>query len=207
MMETLVAHEGTTSIIHISVAKAKMAMMRCCTVFSPSMPNDSLGRFHSTSVINTMTAGETWRFGGSSTKNNRGYNVLSSDDQTVNNMPTGSYEIYNKSKSDVFTNYSAQYSWKEGNYFNIWGVCYMDNDKFAALGFTSPVVGDLTNTLGSLFAVDLSSTYSGITNVGYNFFEWLDGMKTDVFPRGYNVDGRYLSRDNHAWYPGSFQRN
>ena len=29
MMPTEVAHEGTTSKIHINVAKAKMAMMRC----------------------------------------------------------------------------------------------------------------------------------------------------------------------------------
>ena len=31
IMPTEVAHEATTSKIHISVAKAKMAMMRCWT--------------------------------------------------------------------------------------------------------------------------------------------------------------------------------
>ena len=57
MMATLVAHDDTTSRIHISVAKAKIAMMRCCTMVSPSMPNMSVGAFHNNKVmIATMTA-------------------------------------------------------------------------------------------------------------------------------------------------------
>ena len=50
MMATEVAQAGTISKIHISVAKAKMAMMRCWTTFKPSMPNAVLGRFHKTRV-------------------------------------------------------------------------------------------------------------------------------------------------------------
>ena len=50
IMATDVAHEGTISKIHIRVAKAKMAMIRCCTMFRPSMPNALLGRFHNKSV-------------------------------------------------------------------------------------------------------------------------------------------------------------
>ena len=53
MMATEVAHDDTTSSIHISVAKAKMAMMRCCTTVRPSMPKTSEGRFHSSSVTNS----------------------------------------------------------------------------------------------------------------------------------------------------------
>ena len=61
MMATDVAHEGTTSIIHIRVAKAKMAMMRCCTTLSPSMPKAVEGRFHSMSVMTaTMTASKVF---------------------------------------------------------------------------------------------------------------------------------------------------
>ena len=57
MIATDVAHDDTTSIIHIIVAKAKMAIIRCCTVVSPSMPKADVGRFHSNSVtINTKTA-------------------------------------------------------------------------------------------------------------------------------------------------------
>ena len=50
MMATDVAHEETTSMTHISVAKAKMAIIRCWTVVSPSMPNHVDGRFQSSSV-------------------------------------------------------------------------------------------------------------------------------------------------------------
>ena len=57
MMATDVAHDDTTSSIHISVAKAKMAMMRCWTTVSPSMPKNSRGAFHKISVIiSTNTA-------------------------------------------------------------------------------------------------------------------------------------------------------
>ena len=55
MMATLVAHDDTTSMIHISVAKAKMAMIRCCTTVSPSMPNISAGAFHNSSVTIATT--------------------------------------------------------------------------------------------------------------------------------------------------------
>ena len=50
MMATDVAHDDTTSITHINVAKAKMAMIRCCTTVSPSMPNQLEGAFHNSSV-------------------------------------------------------------------------------------------------------------------------------------------------------------
>ena len=55
MMATDVAHDGTTSSIHMSVAKAKMAMMRCCTTVSPSMPKAVVGRFQSNNVTNRTT--------------------------------------------------------------------------------------------------------------------------------------------------------
>ena len=50
MMATDVAQDGTTSSTHISVAKAKMAMMRCWTMVSPSIPKDDEGRFHNSNV-------------------------------------------------------------------------------------------------------------------------------------------------------------
>ena len=53
MMATLVAHDGTTSNTHISVAKAKMAIMRCCTTVRLAMPYHSLGMFHSSNVTNS----------------------------------------------------------------------------------------------------------------------------------------------------------
>ena len=56
MMATLVAQEEATSITHIKVAKAKMAMMRCCTTVSPSMPKKSEGAFHSNNVTSRTTA-------------------------------------------------------------------------------------------------------------------------------------------------------
>ena len=56
MIATDVAHEGTTSSTHISVAKAKMAMMRCCTMVSPSMPKTDVGRFHNNNVTNSTAS-------------------------------------------------------------------------------------------------------------------------------------------------------
>ena len=45
-----VAHDGTTSNIHIKVAKTKIAMMRCCTTVRLLIPKLSVGRFHTISV-------------------------------------------------------------------------------------------------------------------------------------------------------------
>ena len=44
MMVTEVAHDGINSITHIIVAYTKIAMIRCCTTVSPSMPKHSVGR-------------------------------------------------------------------------------------------------------------------------------------------------------------------
>ena len=55
MIDTDVAHDDTTDMIHISVAKAKMAMMRCWMTVSPSMPNHSVGAFHNSSVTIATT--------------------------------------------------------------------------------------------------------------------------------------------------------
>ena len=51
MTATDVAHAGTTSSTHANVAKAKMAMIRCCTTVRPSMPKLVDGRFHINSVV------------------------------------------------------------------------------------------------------------------------------------------------------------
>ena len=53
---TDVAHDETISSIHISVAKAKMAMTRCWTILRFCMPNHSVGMFHSSSVTSSTTA-------------------------------------------------------------------------------------------------------------------------------------------------------
>ena len=50
MMPTDVAHEETISSIHIRVAKAKMAMMRCWTTVRFCMPYHSAGMFQSVRV-------------------------------------------------------------------------------------------------------------------------------------------------------------
>ena len=62
MMATDVAHDETISRIHISVAKAKMAMMRCWMTVRFWMPNHSLGIFHSNSVTMATIAILTNRF-------------------------------------------------------------------------------------------------------------------------------------------------
>ena len=51
MTATDVAHDDTISSIHISVAKAKMAMMRCWTTVRFWMPYHSAGMFQSNKVI------------------------------------------------------------------------------------------------------------------------------------------------------------
>ena len=56
MTATDVAHAGTTSSTHANVAKAKMAMIRCCTTVSPSMPKHVDGRFHINNVARITTA-------------------------------------------------------------------------------------------------------------------------------------------------------
>ena len=55
MMATDVAHDETISRIHISVAKAKMAMMRCWTTVRLSMPYHSAGMFQRNSVTNVTS--------------------------------------------------------------------------------------------------------------------------------------------------------
>jgi len=62
MTATDVAHEETISSIHINVAKAKMAMMRCWTTVKLSMPNHSCGMFQSSSVTKATMAVFTKRF-------------------------------------------------------------------------------------------------------------------------------------------------
>ena len=56
MTATDVAHDDTISIIHISVANAKMAMIRCCTTVRFCMPYHSVGKFHKVNVTaNTIS--------------------------------------------------------------------------------------------------------------------------------------------------------
>ena len=50
-----VAHAGMHSVSHDKVAKTKIAMMRCCTTVSPSMPKVLVGRFQ-TMVVTTKMA-------------------------------------------------------------------------------------------------------------------------------------------------------
>ena len=50
MIKMDVAHEGTTSVIHISVARMKMAMTRCWTTVKSAMPNTLAGKFQITRV-------------------------------------------------------------------------------------------------------------------------------------------------------------
>ena len=57
MMPTEVAQEGTTSKIHINVAKAKMAMMRCWMTVRFWMPYMSAGAYQRKRVTaSTMAA-------------------------------------------------------------------------------------------------------------------------------------------------------
>ena len=45
-----VAQAGMHSVSHDKVANTKIAIMRCCTTVSPSMPKMSVGRFHTMAV-------------------------------------------------------------------------------------------------------------------------------------------------------------
>ena len=54
MISTEVHHDGMASVSHITAANTKMAMTRCCTGLSPSMPNISIGR--SAMMIETSAA-------------------------------------------------------------------------------------------------------------------------------------------------------
>ena len=56
MIPREVAHEGTASVSHESVAKTKMAMTRCCITVSPSIPNADVGRFHTIVVTIAITS-------------------------------------------------------------------------------------------------------------------------------------------------------
>ena len=49
-----VAHAGIASVSHVSVANTKMAMIRCCTIVRPSIPNTLVGKFHTTAVTMMM---------------------------------------------------------------------------------------------------------------------------------------------------------
>ncbi len=50
MMTTEVAQAGIASVSQSITAMTKMAMTRCCTTVSPSMPKQSMGRFHTRMV-------------------------------------------------------------------------------------------------------------------------------------------------------------
>ena len=50
MITTLVAHAGMASVSQSITAITKMAMTRCCTMVSPSMPKLSMGRFQTITV-------------------------------------------------------------------------------------------------------------------------------------------------------------
>ena len=53
---------GTTSTIHISAAKKKMAIIRCCTAVSPSIPKNDVGTAHKKTVIASTTHRSTMFF-------------------------------------------------------------------------------------------------------------------------------------------------
>ena len=50
MMTMEVAHEGMASVNQRRTAMTKMAMTRCCTTVSPSMPKTAMGRFQTIRV-------------------------------------------------------------------------------------------------------------------------------------------------------------
>ncbi len=56
MMPMDVAQDGTGSRIHIRVAKAKTAMMRCCTTVRPSRPKAPVGSRKSVMVTAATTS-------------------------------------------------------------------------------------------------------------------------------------------------------
>jgi hypothetical protein len=61
MILSEVAHAGIHSVSHASVAKTKIAMMRCCTTVNPSMPKALVGRFQ-TMVVTTKMAKSSQTF-------------------------------------------------------------------------------------------------------------------------------------------------
>ena len=56
MMVSDVAHEGMHSVSHERVANTKMAMIRCWTTVSPSIPNVLVGRFHTRAVMRKIAS-------------------------------------------------------------------------------------------------------------------------------------------------------
>ena len=50
IMTSDVAHEGMASKSQESVAKTKIAIIRCCTIVNPEIPKKSVGRFHTIRV-------------------------------------------------------------------------------------------------------------------------------------------------------------
>ena len=50
IMHTEVAQAGMASVSQSMTAITKMAITRCCTIVSPSIPKNVVGRFHTISV-------------------------------------------------------------------------------------------------------------------------------------------------------------
>ena len=71
MMVTEVAQAGIASVSHRRTAMTKMAMTRCWTTVSPSIPNDEEGRFHTIKVMMAVT------------RNIRAFFLLKSPDRTL----------------------------------------------------------------------------------------------------------------------------
>ena len=56
MMTMEVAHEGMASVNQRRTAMTKMAMTRCWTTVSPSIPKQVMGKFQTINVMSAVTA-------------------------------------------------------------------------------------------------------------------------------------------------------
>ena len=65
-------------------------------------------------------------------------------------------------------------------------------------GFTAAAQSDVVATIKDNFAVSVSNPT--ISNVGQDFYNWLDGLS----PKGYLTDGRGVTRSG-SWWPGAYQ--
>lgn len=142
-------------------------------------------------------------------------NILSNENTADNMFMLKSTGIYNDKGHNVFSFTTApssptlastdvigqSHSTLGGSWQEVWD----ETAKYAVyawnngLSFTAATEAEVTDAMKTAYPEN-DTVHTSITNIGLDFYNWLDGMS----PKGYQVDGRGVTRGT-SWWPGSYQ--
>ena len=145
-------------------------------------------------LINRHTANNVFTLNNTTNVANNGHNLLSCDSY---NIPAAT-DLLSQSDASLGGVYSEVWSTS-----NKYGIYSWSN---ALSGFTAATEQDVINAIKSYsesFTPESGSNVnSSITNIGQDFYNWLDSLD----PKGYLVDARGVTRGT-PWWPGAYQAN